>query len=44
MAVVRRFALNLVRANKTKGSIKTSRKREGWSPEFLLGILSSDER
>ena len=39
MAVVRRFALNLVRANKTKGSIKTRRKRAGWSPEFLLQIL-----
>ena len=39
MAVVRRFALNLVRANKTKGSVKTRRKRAGWSPEFLLEIL-----
>jgi predicted transposase YbfD/YdcC len=39
MAVVRRFALNLVRANKTKGSIKTRRKRAGWSPEFLMEIL-----
>jgi predicted transposase YbfD/YdcC len=39
MAVVRRFALNLVRANKTKGSIKTRRKRAGWSPKFLLEIL-----
>src|SRR5205085_11435194 len=36
MAAVRRFALNLVRANKAKGSIKTRRKRAGWSPEFLL--------
>ena len=39
MAVLRRFALNLLRANKTKGSIKTRRKRAGWSPEFLLEIL-----
>jgi len=39
MAVVRRFALNLVRANKTKGSVKTRRKRAGWNPEFLLEIL-----
>ncbi len=39
MAVVRRFALNLVRAIKAKGSIKTRRKRAGWSPEFLLEIL-----
>jgi len=39
MAAVRRFALNLVRANKAKGSIKTRRKRAGWSPKFLLEIL-----
>ena len=39
MAVVRRFALNLVRAHKTKGSIKTRRKCAGWNPEFLLQIL-----
>jgi len=39
MAVVRRFALNLVRANKAKGSIKTRRKRAGWSPKFLMEIL-----
>jgi hypothetical protein len=28
-----------VRANKTKGSIKTRRKCAGWSPELLLEIL-----
>jgi len=39
MAVVRRFALNLARANKAKGSIKTRRKRAGWSPKFLMEIL-----
>ncbi len=39
MAVVRRFALNLVRAIKAKGSVKTRRKKAGWSPEFLLEIL-----
>ena len=39
MAVVRRFALGLVRANKTKGSIKTRRKAAGWNPQFLLQIL-----
>jgi predicted transposase YbfD/YdcC len=39
MATVRRFALGLVRANKTKGSVKTRRKSAGWSPEFLLQIL-----
>jgi predicted transposase YbfD/YdcC len=39
MAVVRRFALGLVRANKTKGSVKTRRKKAGWNPDFLLRIL-----
>lgn len=44
MAVVRRFALNLVRADKTKGSIKTRRKRAGWSPKFLLQVLQLKSR
>jgi len=39
MAVVRRFSLNLIRANKAKGSIKTKRKAAGWDPRFLLEIL-----
>jgi predicted transposase YbfD/YdcC len=39
MAVVRRFSLNLIRANKAKGSIKTKRKTAGWDPGFLLEIL-----
>ena len=39
MAVVRRFALGLVRANKTKGSVKTKRKSASWDREFLLTML-----
>ena len=39
MSVVRRFALGLVRANKTKGSVKTCRKAAGWNTNFLLEIL-----
>jgi predicted transposase YbfD/YdcC len=39
MAVVRRFALGLVRANKAKGSVKTRRKSASWDPDFLLQIL-----
>ena len=39
MAVVRRFALGLVRANKANGSVKTRRKRASWNPVFLLQIL-----
>jgi len=44
MAIVRRFALGLVRANTTKGSVKTRRKTAGWSPAFLLQILQLKER
>jgi hypothetical protein len=40
MAVVRRFALDLVRANKSKGSVKTRRMIATWDPDFLLQILS----
>ena len=39
MATLRRFALGLVRANQTKGSVKTRRKSAGWNPGFLLEIL-----
>lgn len=39
MAAVRRFALGLVRAHKSKGSVKTRRKKAGWNPTFLLEIL-----
>ena len=39
MAVVRRFALGLVRADTSKGSVKTRRKRAGWEPDFLRKIL-----
>ena len=39
MAVIRRFALGLVRANKTKGSVKTRRKSASWNDDFLLEIL-----
>jgi predicted transposase YbfD/YdcC len=44
MAIVRRFALNLVRANKTKGSVKLRRKTAGWDPAFLLDILQAKAR
>jgi predicted transposase YbfD/YdcC len=39
MAIVRRFALGLVRANKTKGSVKTRRKSASWNQDFLMQIL-----
>jgi hypothetical protein len=39
MAIVRRFALDLVRNTKTNGSIKVRRKRAGGSLEFLRQVL-----
>jgi predicted transposase YbfD/YdcC len=39
MATLRRFALDLVRADKSKGSVKTKRKSAGWDPAFLRKIL-----
>jgi hypothetical protein len=39
MAVIRRFALGLVRAEKSKGSVKTKRKSASWDPAYLLKIL-----
>jgi len=44
MAVVRRFSLGLVRANKTKGSVKTRRKSASWDTNFLLEVLQLNER
>ena len=38
-AIVRRFALSLVRADKTKRSVKTRRKSAGWNPNYLLQLL-----
>lgn len=39
MAVVRHFAINLVRDAKDKRSIKTRRKRASWDPNYLRAIL-----
>ena len=41
MATVRHFALNLVRAARDKSSIKSRRKRAGWSTCHLQSILAS---
>lgn len=41
MAAVRRFALDLVRNHKSKGSVKTRRKRASWNPDFLLSLLQA---
>jgi hypothetical protein len=39
MAIVRHFALNLVRSAADKRSIKRCRKRAAWDTEYLLKIL-----
>jgi len=39
MAVVRRFSLGLIRANKSKASVKTKRKSASWNTDFLLKML-----
>ena len=39
MAIVRHFALNLVRAVSDKRSIKLRRKKAGWSTDYLASIL-----
>jgi predicted transposase YbfD/YdcC len=39
MAIVRRFALGLVRADKSKHSVKTRRKSASWDTDYLLELL-----
>jgi len=39
MALVRRFAFNIVRHGRGKRSIKTARKAAGWSPDFLASLV-----
>jgi hypothetical protein len=41
LARLRRFALNLLRANPDKGSTRGKFKRAGWDDAFLLKILTS---
>ena len=44
MAVVRHFALNLVRSAKDKKSIKLRRKVAGWTPGYLEQLLNVQVR
>ena len=39
MAIVRRFALGLVRAHKSKRTVKTRRKAASWNSDYLLQLL-----
>ena len=44
MAVVRHFALNLVRQIADQRSLKRRRKRAAWDPQYLLQILGPLQR
>ena len=44
MALVRRFAFNILRKGKGQRSIKTARKAAGWSPDFLASLLPPSPR
>lgn len=44
MAVVRHFAVNIVRTANDKLSLKTRRKLAGWDPEYLSALLTPSPR
>ena len=44
MAVVRHFAINLVRAAKDKHSIKLRRKAAGWDHAYIANLLGANPR
>lgn len=44
MAVVRHFAINIVRTAKDKLSLKTRRKRAGWDPNYLATLIAPSVR
>src|ERR1700728_218851 len=44
MAVIRHFAINLVRTVKDKRSIRLRRKRAGWDPSYLANLLGQLRR
>ncbi len=44
MAVVRHFAINLVRQNRDKKSLKLRRKLAGWDVDYLASMLGVEPR
>ena len=44
MAVVRHFAINLIRSAKAKQSIRLRRKLAGWDPRYLADLLGATRR
>jgi len=43
MAIMRKFALNLLKLNKSKGSIWKKRLRSGWDNSFLAQVVAGIE-
>ena len=41
-AILRHIVLNLIRQNKSKGSIITKRHRAAWSDDHLLALLQGE--
>lgn len=41
MAMLRRLTLSLLKQDKSKGSLRTKRKKAGWDNDFLLAILAT---
>jgi hypothetical protein len=39
LGLLRRISLNLIKQDKSKGSIKLKRKRAGWNDEFMAQLL-----
>ena len=44
MAIVRHFAINIVRAATDRRSLKTRRKRASWNPDYLASLLNASAR
>jgi predicted transposase YbfD/YdcC len=44
MAIVRHFAINLLRQPDDRRSLKTRRKLAGWDPDYMQSILTAAER
>ena len=40
MAMFRRMAMNILRRDRSKASLKIKRKQAGWSPEFIEELLT----
>ena len=43
-ALVNKIALNLLKKDKSKGSLRTKRLRAGWDEQFLLRVLKINMR